>query len=180
MPPASSGLGLLQTQGDSRSPAPILHTMHNEKRRQWRKANRKRANAQALEYYYANRDKILEQQRLYRELYPERKREIRRLSSQRRPHRHTACEAKRRARKRQSEVYSCPEVKELYRRASDDAEVTCFYCGCDIPFGSRHVDHVVPLSRCGSHTLDNLVIACATCNLRKGTQTAEEFLGGGA
>jgi 5-methylcytosine-specific restriction endonuclease McrA len=30
-----------------------------------------------------------------------------------------------------------------------------------------HIDHVVPLSAGGRHSLDNLVLACAPCNLSK-------------
>jgi len=48
---------------------------------------------------------------------------------------------------------------------------TCQYCG------STHnltLDHVVPLSRGGSHTWDNVVTACERCNQRKGNRTPEE------
>jgi 5-methylcytosine-specific restriction endonuclease McrA len=48
---------------------------------------------------------------------------------------------------------------------------TCQYCG------STHnltLDHVVPLSRAGSHTWDNVVTACERCNQRKGNRTPEE------
>ena len=48
---------------------------------------------------------------------------------------------------------------------------TCQYCG-----SSRHltVDHVVPKSRGGRDTWENLVAACITCNNRKGDHTPEE------
>jgi 5-methylcytosine-specific restriction endonuclease McrA len=39
----------------------------------------------------------------------------------------------------------------------------CVYCGG--PY--EHLDHVVPLSRGGAHSLDNLVPSCAHCNLTK-------------
>jgi len=48
---------------------------------------------------------------------------------------------------------------------------TCQYCG------STHnltLDHVVPLSRGGSHSWDNVVTACERCNQRKGNRTPEE------
>lgn len=48
---------------------------------------------------------------------------------------------------------------------------TCQYCG------STHnltLDHVVPLSRGGSHTWDNVVTACERCNQCKGNRTPEE------
>jgi 5-methylcytosine-specific restriction endonuclease McrA len=44
----------------------------------------------------------------------------------------------------------------------------CRYCGkTDGPF---HLDHVLPVAHGGRTNLRNLVTACSTCNLRKGTQ----------
>lgn len=50
----------------------------------------------------------------------------------------------------------------------------CFYCGR----GARPhevCDHLLPLSRGGTHHQDNLVTACDPCNAAKGMLTAEEF-----
>lgn len=51
---------------------------------------------------------------------------------------------------------------------------TCTYCGDQR--GPFHIDHMIPLSRGGPNTSDNLTTSCKTCNLRKHTMTAEEFL----
>jgi hypothetical protein len=40
---------------------------------------------------------------------------------------------------------------------------TCQYCGTR----ADSIDHVVPRSRGGTHTWDNVVAACRTCNVRK-------------
>lgn len=40
----------------------------------------------------------------------------------------------------------------------------CAYCGRD---GALEQDHVVPVSRGGRHTIDNLVPACVSCNTSK-------------
>lgn len=60
----------------------------------------------------------------------------------------------------------------------------CWYCGCDLP-KRWHVDHVVPvdrdsLGRVGPanmhlHNVDNMVPACAPCNLFKSDMTIELF-----
>jgi 5-methylcytosine-specific restriction endonuclease McrA len=47
---------------------------------------------------------------------------------------------------------------------------TCQYCGAP----AENLDHVVPRSRGGSHTWENVVGACRRCNARKGDCTAEE------
>ena len=46
---------------------------------------------------------------------------------------------------------------------------TCVYCGTRT--GSLTCDHVIPVSRGGSSTFDNLVTACLACNLAKATMT---------
>lgn len=52
----------------------------------------------------------------------------------------------------------------------------CIYCAVDVFRGiNLHLDHKVPLSRNGDHTLENLVPSCKVCNLKKGTKTFEEF-----
>jgi hypothetical protein len=38
-------------------------------------------------------------------------------------------------------------------------------------------DHAIPKSLDGNNTIDNAQHTCADCNVRKGTQTTEEFLG---
>jgi 5-methylcytosine-specific restriction endonuclease McrA len=49
----------------------------------------------------------------------------------------------------------------------------CAYCGAtNTPL---QVEHIVPRARGGSDRLSNLTLACAPCNQKKGTQTAEEF-----
>ena len=50
---------------------------------------------------------------------------------------------------------------------------TCVYCGTRS--GRLTCDHMIPVSRGGSSTLDNLVTACLACNLAKATKTPEEW-----
>lgn len=40
---------------------------------------------------------------------------------------------------------------------------TCQYCGA----AAENIDHVVPRSKGGTHTWDNVVAACRPCNMRK-------------
>ncbi len=51
-------------------------------------------------------------------------------------------------------------------------ENRCAYCGAE---GPLHADHRIPLVRGGSGLIDNILPACASCNLRKHTMTEEEF-----
>ena len=51
---------------------------------------------------------------------------------------------------------------------------TCQFCGVRFPPGDLTLDHVVPRSRGGKSTWDNLVACCHRCNNRKGDRTPEE------
>lgn len=48
----------------------------------------------------------------------------------------------------------------------------CAYCGAD---GPLQVEHRVPLSAGGVNTIDNILPACAPCNIKKGRMTDAEF-----
>ena len=51
----------------------------------------------------------------------------------------------------------------------------CMYCGAKKRDGSElELEHIIPRSRGGKNTWDNLVAACAPCNRRKNDRTPEE------
>jgi 5-methylcytosine-specific restriction endonuclease McrA len=50
----------------------------------------------------------------------------------------------------------------------------CQYCGDDFPSHDLTFDHVVPRSRGGRTTWENVVTACSTCNLLKGNRLPKE------
>ncbi len=52
----------------------------------------------------------------------------------------------------------------------------CFWCG-EAVGAKYHVDHVIPLSRGGTHYPDNIVIACPPCNLSKNDKLPGEWRG---
>lgn len=54
---------------------------------------------------------------------------------------------------------------------------TCQYCGAKASDVELHVDHIVPVSKGGGNGLDNLVTACATCNLGKSDLATTRFDG---
>jgi 5-methylcytosine-specific restriction endonuclease McrA len=48
----------------------------------------------------------------------------------------------------------------------------CVYCGS---YKNLTIDHVIPQSRGGQHTFENLVCACANCNYEKGDRTPQQW-----
>ena len=63
-----------------------------------------------------------------------------------------------------------PTKKSLWHR---DLGV-CQYCHKKVALPTATIDHVIPKSRGGDHTWENLVIACSKCNGKKGNSLLEE------
>lgn len=61
-----------------------------------------------------------------------------------------------------------PSRNMVYKR--DDH--TCQYCGS---IKNLTIDHVIPRSRGGKDTWENMVAACMSCNTHKGDKTPEEW-----
>ena len=53
-------------------------------------------------------------------------------------------------------------------------ENTCQYCKRHFPQSQLSLDHVMPKSRDGKTTWENVVCSCVKCNTRKGDRTPEE------
>ena len=58
----------------------------------------------------------------------------------------------------------------IYMRDSN----TCQYCGQELPRAELNLDHVVPRSRGGATSWENVVCSCVPCNLKKGGRTPQE------
>jgi len=70
-----------------------------------------------------------------------------------------------------SSIKSCLRFKVLKRD-----NFTCQYCGRSSPDVELHIDHKIPVSMGGSDDIENLITACAECNIGK----SDSFVGDGA
>lgn len=146
------------------------------------------------DYHQANRDRLnlLErerrqkpirqfQQRKYRQLrtlakaeydrkrYLENSEAIKRRTSiyaKNHPEKLLAASQKRRALIKKAQV-NLQGIKRFLAAVRAKAIVPCYYCGKSLARGMRHFDHIVSLARGGSHSADNLCVACASCNCSK-------------
>jgi 5-methylcytosine-specific restriction endonuclease McrA len=66
-------------------------------------------------------------------------------------------------------------AEKALRLAHDTHGGSCFYCKTEILPADMTIDHVEARADGGSKHLQNLVIACKPCNLRKGRQPIELF-----
>jgi hypothetical protein len=64
-------------------------------------------------------------------------------------------------------VYERPPKSLIYRRDNNK----CQYCGAT---KALTIDHVIPKSKGGKDTWDNLVVACSSCNSKKGDTLLED------
>lgn len=65
--------------------------------------------------------------------------------------------------------------RQVKRATFRDCGRRCVYCGIGLGLENATLDHVIPLSRGGSHHPGNLVAACQSCNQRKGSLLPTEF-----
>jgi len=67
-----------------------------------------------------------------------------------------------------------PRVKLTRREIFARDGHRCQYCGHKFSSAELSLDHVIPLSRGGASTWENVVCACLACNVRKGNRTPHE------
>lgn len=60
--------------------------------------------------------------------------------------------------------------KNLYLRDN----YTCAYCGRKLKSSELNIDHIIPRSKGGKHTWENVVCSCYRCNTRKDDMLLEE------
>jgi 5-methylcytosine-specific restriction endonuclease McrA len=116
---------------------------------QWRNANREKIAAFGKRRYEAKREQILAQIAVYRQQNPEKIR---------------ARNALRRARKKNAPINDLTHAQ--WCEIQEAQKHRCYYCGKRRK-GHLTQDHLTPLSKHGSHTVQNVIAACGSCNSRK-------------
>ena len=64
---------------------------------------------------------------------------------------------------------SYPNSNEL-KNLREKQKNRCYICDCELDYegiNQVHLDHIVPLSKGGAHTLLNVAWSCSSCNLSK-------------
>lgn len=154
--------------------------------KRWRAANPEKVREASERWRAENPEKAHEANRKvmerWRKANPEKDREALRRWQEAHPDRvrayNVASGGKRRAAKAGVPFSSDPAVTDFCEMAGSAASAPCFYCGIDPGPGRRQVDHKIALSHEGGpgHVLDNLAVACGSCNRDKGSMTADEYL----
>jgi len=138
--------------------------------REYYHRNKEKAAASYKRYYEANREKRLayhaewsrknKKSRAARMVeYRKRNPNVRKDWAKANPEKQAALYAIRRSRKKGLSIWlvKTKEIVTLYSQS-------CLYCGSTADI---QIDHVIPLSRGGNHSIGNLAPACKKCNLSK-------------
>lgn len=126
--------------------------------------NKEKINAKNKINWHTNKDKYLEQHREYYKLNKES------IQSKNKEYRKTEigkkvfkqARIKRKALIRKAKIGNINIDKLLENK-------NCYWCGVDT-IDNYHIDHYVPISKGGTHSQDNLVLSCPSCNLKKGSK----------
>ena len=146
-----------------------------EATQRWRTENAEAIQAKRVADYAANPEYFRKKARKHYRLHPERmkarnatrdKQALVRAARRwqlAHPEQNHAIKARRRARQRQAPrndltAAQWREIKAAYKQC-------CLYCSRKMQRLTQ--DHITPLSKGGSHTVSNVVPACASCNSRK-------------
>jgi hypothetical protein len=122
----------------------------------------------------ANPDAERERQRRWREANREALRERARRWRAEKPHVYRDNVARYRARKRSAYVASVYRV-EIYERDHGRCQLAITCTGRKkLHPDEWHLDHIIPLAEGGTHEPANVHVACAACNLAKGTRPVGE------
>lgn len=133
----------------------------------YRERNRQKVKQSSLNWYHSNRKTQNQKSREYARRNKEAQAIRGALWKKNNPEKVRESTNRRRIRKQLNGEYfiSDKEIKRLYA-------APCVYCGS---LQRITVDHVIPISRGGVHSIGNLVSACLSCNSSKRDKTIMEW-----
>lgn len=144
----------------------------NNRRKLDYQENKDKYNKISREYHQNNKEKVLKQKQEY---YLKNKERIQEYSKKYRKTFNCKMSFKNTAHKRRLKIkcgdVTTEQLKQLYKNSTN-----CYWCNKELIKNDTHLDHFMPLSKGGKHTISNLVLSCSKCNLKKGAKDPLEFL----
>ncbi len=128
---------------------------NSEYYKQWRKANRERIKEQQKLYREANREKIMKKQKQWNEANPEKNRE--------------------KARRYKAQKINASIGEVCYKTILERDGYVCHLCNGPVEKDDVHFDHVIPVSRGGAHSMENIKVAHSYCNRSKHAKLPHEW-----
>ena len=160
---------------DARQPKPAPEIVKARRLRAYRK-NPEKAKARAREWRQENLARARARSRSYSAAHRAEKREYDVVYRKTNHAARLADCALRRAQKRGARIGCRKAYAAFVGWARTEESIACHWCHEETKPGERHRDHIIPISRGGADSVENLCVACPTCNLKKGTRMPDEFV----
>ena len=139
--------------------------------KQYADNNREKRREISLRWQRNNRDKVRASNKKWRDVNPEKVKEKNLRWERNNKDKRQAITRRYRALKRGTSVGDVPMLSEQLDRQGGMC-ANCRVKGAGMKF---HLDHVVPVSKGGPHTADNVEALCERCNLKKADKSPERW-----
>lgn len=146
-----------------------------EQARAWRKANPDKIRRHNANYFARHSEKHQARTRAYVEAHPEVRKRISATYRAGHPDVARRGHSKYRALKKGATLGDTVLISAWEKRWRRKKRVECYWCKDVLPGKDCHQDHIVALSRGGTHSIENLCIACPRCNLSKQAKSPSEW-----
>lgn len=148
---------------------------YDKTRRRWRLKNKLRIRLRKQLYhkrtYPQRKHRLIKQTTEYIRLHPEVRRRSYLNYKKRHPEKYKLTNAITN-RRRQALRRGCPKAvksaDELIKAWRLEKEFECSYCHVTFPSNKMTVDHIIPVTKGGVHSSENICRSCLPCNVRKG------------
>lgn len=132
---------------------------------EWKARNLDHWKAYQRAYYLANREKKIAMATAWNQAHPEVLNARTSAWKKRNPGKVADYEHQRRAR-----VRGLPRERISRAKLVERDGGICHLCGLPVAEGEVSVDHLIPISKGGGHTWDNVALAHTRCNVRRGAK----------
>ena len=121
----------------------------------WRKTHGKENSLKAQKWNRKNRERYNERMRLWRQDNPDKVHRTNKINQ---------------AKRKKAKVFKVT-VKD-WKKLLNQYNFCCFYCKDK---GEMTMDHIIPISRGGNHSIGNIIPACKSCNSKKNKRFIMEW-----
>jgi hypothetical protein len=140
---------------------------NRHKDREYRDANREKCKLACRKYRVFNPEKAKASEKKWREANREKVNERSKRWAKRNPEKIAARVNIRRAIKIGASIGDPKTIAKWEKSWRFKKSAICYWCSERVSTKTCHMDHINPLSRGGSHSIENLCISCQPCNNKK-------------